>query len=165
MSNKTLGWQQVASYTPDSPQILVVEDNPALQKALSETLTEMGYGVRMAASAEEADSWLSAARFDIMLLDIGLPRMNGVEFLKWALKSDPELAVIMMTGIDDMETVTTCQENGARTYLVKPLHPDILRLTLRDALAVRNILVERNRLMGASGAVAVGDEACVASGE
>ncbi len=162
MSTKTLGWQQVANYTPTSPQILVVEDNLGLRKALNQALTEMGYQVRLAVSAEEADSWMSAMRFDIMLLDIGLPRMNGVEFLDWALKSDPELSVIMLTGIDDMETVATCLESGARTYLVKPLHPDLLRLILKDALAVRSILVERNQLMNLSGAVEVAEDAYVA---
>lgn len=162
MNSKTLGWQQVANYMPTSPQILVVEDNMGLRKALDLALTEMGYQVRLAASSEEADSWLSAMHFDIMLLDIGLPRMNGVEFLEWALKSNPELAVVMLTGIDDMETVTKCLESGARTYLVKPLHPDLLRLILKDALAVRSILVERNQLMNLSGAVEVAEDAYVA---
>lgn len=154
MNTKAFGWQQVANYTPVSPKILVAEGDEALRKTLELALIEMGYQVRAASSAEEADSWLSAMHFDIMLLDIGLPRMNGIEFLKWALKLDPELAVVMLTEIEHMDTVTKCLESGARTCLVKPFHREILRLTLKDALAVRSILKERNELKDMAGAVA-----------
>lgn len=130
-----------------SPQILVVENNAGLRKALKLTLTEMGYEVRSASSAEGADSWLSAMHFDMMLLDIALPRMSGVDFLKWTLKSDPELLVVMLTEVDDMETVTMCLEIGAHTHLVKPPHPDLLRATLKCALALRSVPLERNQLM------------------
>jgi DNA-binding NtrC family response regulator len=104
----------------------------------------LGYETKSAASAEEADHWLNAERFDVMLLDVELPRMKGIEFLAWALERDPELAVLMLTGLDDPALAIQCLEKGARTYLVKPIETEFLRLALRDALAVRQLLVERN---------------------
>ena len=80
------------------------------------------------------------------ILDIELPRMSGTEFLAWALKRDPELAVIMLTGIDLPEVAIECMNAGARTYLVKPVEKEFLELALRDALALRRVLVERNDL-------------------
>ena len=57
---------------------------------------------------------------------------------------DPEMAVIMMTGLDMPEVAIECIDQGARTYLVKPVEVEFLRLALRDALAMRRVLVERN---------------------
>ena len=99
-----------------------------------------------ASSAEDADRWLTSERFDLLLLDIELPRMKGVEFLSWALSRDPEMAVIMLTGLDIPEVAIECMDQGARTYLVKPIEVDFLRLALRDALGLRRVLVERNDL-------------------
>ena len=63
-----------------------------------------------------------------------------------ALSRDPEMAVIMLTGLDIPEVAIECMDQGARTYLVKPIEVDFLRLALRDALGLRRVLVERNDL-------------------
>lgn len=131
---------------PSDAQILIVDDEPDVRKALERLLVRFGYQVKTAGSAEEADHWMSSQRFDLLLLDIDLPRMKGVEFLRWALDRDPELAVIMMTGLDSPVIAIECAERGARTYMVKPADADFLRLAIRDALAMRKILVERNDL-------------------
>jgi len=140
-----LGFSRLVRYAPDRADILIVEDEPDVRESLSRLVGSFGYQVRGAASAEEADSWLVAQRFHVCLLDIELPRMKGSEFLEWALGRDPEMAVIMLTGIDDPDLALRCIENGARTYLVKPVDAEFLRAALRDALAVRRLLVERNR--------------------
>ena len=80
--------------------ILVVEDEAVVRRGLDRLLTEFGHDVKVASSAEEADQYLASHKFDLMLLDIELPCMNGMELLEWALKRDPELAVIMLTGLD-----------------------------------------------------------------
>ena len=126
--------------------VLVVDDELDVRRGLQKLLTRMGYSVRAAGSAEEADQWMSNERFDVCLLDIQLPRMKGVEFLSWALGRDPEMAIIMLTGLDLPEVAIECIDHGARTYLVKPVEAEFLQLSLRDALAVRRILVERNDL-------------------
>ena len=97
-----------------------------------------------------ADQWISARRFDVVLLDVELPRMNGVEFLSWALARDPELAVIMLTGLDNPKLALECLSKGARTYSVKPFDPSFIQHALRDAVAMRRLLVERNEDVGPS---------------
>ncbi|MBI4539328.1 MAG: response regulator [Gemmatimonadetes bacterium] len=140
------GWADLHLYGGTGANVLVVDDEEPVRRTLERLVTKLGHQVKMAASAEEADSWLGAMRFDVMLLDIQLPRMTGVEFLRWALSRDPELAVIMLTGIDDPGTAIECLEHGARTYLVKPVEAAFLGIALRDAIAMRRILVERNEL-------------------
>ncbi len=141
-----IGWRDALARAPRNAKILVVDDEASVRASLKGLVSRFGYAVRAAASAEEADQWLSAERFDVCLLDIELPRMKGIEFLAWALRRDPEMAVIMLTGLDISDIAVECIEQGARTYLVKPIEADFLRLALRDALAMRALLVERNEL-------------------
>ncbi len=145
-SKKRIGWRDLIAQAPSKAQILVVDDEVEIRRSLQRLITRFGYSVRTAASAEEADNWMNAQRFDLCLLDIELPRMKGLEFLGWALGRDPEMAVIMLTGLDLPEVAIECIDQGARTYLVKPVEADFLRLAVRDALAVRRVLVERNDL-------------------
>ncbi len=150
VSTKTdrLGWKEVLAGAPTRGRVLIVDDEADVRRSLQRLVTGLGHTVRVAASSEEADHWLESDRFDVCLLDIELPRMKGVEFLGWALSRDPELAVIMLTGLDDPGLAIECIEAGARTYLVKPAESDFLRLAIRDALAVRRVLADRNDLQG-----------------
>lgn len=142
MSALGRGWAQLASCRPSGSKILVVEDDRRNREALVRLLEEERYDVRAAASAEQADHWVSAMEFDLVLLDIELPGMNGVEFLEWALNRDPQLAIIMTTGVDAPEVALRCLRSGARTYLVKPLDPAFTREAVRDALVMRQLLQE-----------------------
>ncbi len=146
MARSRLGWKDLVS-TPASGTVLIVDDDAEVRKSLQRLVTRLGYSVTTAASAEEADNWLTQQRFMVCILDIELPRMSGIEFLDWALRRDPEMAVLMLTGMDVPEIAIECIDGGARTYLVKPVEADFLRLALRDALAFRRILVERNDLV------------------
>jgi DNA-binding NtrC family response regulator len=139
-----LGWKQVIATAPRKARVLIVEDHDDVRRTLERLVAALGYESKSAASAEAADAWLTAERFDVMLLDVELPRMKGPEFLSWALDRDPEIAVIMLTGLDDPQVAVQCIESGARTYLVKPVETEFLRLALRDALAVRRLLLDRN---------------------
>lgn len=145
---RRLGWRELLERAPRTAKVLIVEDEPEVRDAIQRLVSRFGYSVRSAASAEAADQWLTSERFDVCLLDIELPRMKGVEFLGWALKRDPEMAVIMITGVDLPDVAVDCMDQGARTYLVKPVEPEFLRLALRDALAMRSVLVERNDFAG-----------------
>ena len=145
---KRRGWRDVIGAAPTRARILVVDDEADIRRSLQRLITRFGYTVKSAGSAEQADQLLSAERFDLCMLDIELPRMKGVEFLSWALSRDPEMAVIMLTGLDLPEVAVECLDHGARTYLVKPVETDFLRLALRDALAMRKLLVERNDQIG-----------------
>lgn len=137
-------WKGILEGGGDAARILVVDDDPEVRSALARLLARIGHPVQVAASAEEADQWLSSARYEVCLLDIELPRMSGVEFLTWALLKDPEMAVIMLTGMDSPEVALECIDAGARTFLVKPVEVAFLMRAIRDALAVRRLLVEHN---------------------
>lgn len=139
-----MGWTEVLAQGSASASILVVDDEPEVRTSLRRLISSLGHDVKVAASAEEADTWLSSQPFDLVLLDIELPRMKGPEFLRWALERHPELAVIMLTGVDDPDVAIQCLDSGARTYLVKPFEVEFLRLAVRDALAMRRLLVDRN---------------------
>lgn len=141
-------WKTLLARTPASGRVLVVDDESEVRNALSRLLTHTGYQVRQAASAEEADQWMSTERFDICLLDIHLPRMPGTEFLTWAMCKDPEMAVIMLTGVDEPQVALACLDQGARTFLVKPVETAFLLRALRDAMAMRTLLLEHNRRAG-----------------
>lgn len=142
-AQRRLGWRDLAARTPQG-SILMVEDEVVVRQGLVRLLTEFGHNVSVASSAEEADHFLTSSKFDLMLIDIDLPRMNGMELLAWALKRDPELAVIMLTGLDQPDLALKSFEAGARTYLVKPIASEFLRPAVRDALVLRELLVERN---------------------
>jgi DNA-binding NtrC family response regulator len=140
------GWREAIAESPRGARILIVDDEAHIRNSLQRLVTRFGYTAKSAASAEEADQWLTSDRFDVVMLDIELPGRTGVEFLSWALSRDPEMAVIMLTGLDIPEVAIECIDQGARTYLVKPVEVDFLRVALRDALAMRRVLVERNDL-------------------
>ena len=143
-----MGWADLHALRPNRAQILVVDDDLRIRKALLRALVELGHSVRVAASAEEADQWLASERFHLALLDIDLPRMSGVEFLSWALKRDAEMAVIMVTGHDEVELAAQCMTAGARTYLVKPIVMEFLAAAINDALALRQLLISYNDRQG-----------------
>ena len=139
-----LSWADLALLDVNGASVLIVDDETAIRQMLEKVVSGYGYSTKTAASAEEADQWLSAMRFDVVLLDIELPRMNGVEFLYWALAKDPEMAVIMLTGLDNPDLALECLSKGARTYFVKPFEASFIQHALRDAVAMRRLLVARN---------------------
>ena len=141
------GWMSALVESPECAKVLIVDDELQIRRSLQKLMTRFGHDVRTEASAEEADQWLSSERFDLCLLDIELPKMKGVEFLSQALSRDPEMAVIMLTGLDLPEVAIECIDQGARTYLLKPVEAEFLRLAVRDALAMHKVLVERNGLV------------------
>lgn len=141
---KRVSWADLADLHVAGASVLIVDDDPVIRRMLEKVVSGYGYSTKTAASAEEADHWLSAIRFHVVLLDIDLPRMNGVEFLTWALARDPEVAVIMLTGLDNPNIALECLSKGARTYFLKPFDSAFIRHALRDAVSMRQLLVERN---------------------
>jgi DNA-binding NtrC family response regulator len=148
-SERRIGWQDLPKRTPSECRVLLVEDNPRLREAMTHVLRALGYGVRAAGSAEEGDQWLQSDEFDVVLLDIELPGMSGMEFLRWCLVKKPELPIIMLTSFDDAQLAISAMEQGARSYLVKPAATDFLRLALQDAISLSQVLKERNAAVGA----------------
>lgn len=144
----TMGFRGLVEGTSERGRVVVVDDDPELRRGVARVLTQAGYRVEVAASAEEADQWLSDQRFEVCVLDIGLPGMSGLGFLDWAHVRDPEMAVIMLTAIDAPEITASCLDKGARGLLTKPVDVSLLLRAVRDAMAVRRLLVSFNHEHG-----------------
>ncbi len=127
--------------TPTS--VLVVEDDPAVRGVLAQFLRKAGYEVRQAGDGEEALARLAEQTPAAMLCDIRMPRMTGTELLPKALAADPDLAIIMLTGVGEPTAAISCLKMGAADYLIKPVDLDELEHALRRALRRRELEIER----------------------
>ena len=107
-------------------RILVVDDELIVRDSIKEWLEDEGFSVDMAASGPEALDKLSAKPYHLMLTDIKMPGMDGVELLKRAHKPFPDLTVIMMTAYATVETAIEALKIGALDYFLKPFDPEIL---------------------------------------
>jgi len=126
--------------------ILVVDDEDGIRQALDRFLTRQGYRVAQAPDASTALAALDEAHPQAMLCDIRMPNMTGVELLPKALAVDTDLAVIMLTAIDEPRTAIECLKLGAYDYLIKPVDLDELEVSLTNALRRRQLEIDRREL-------------------
>ncbi|RMG43052.1 MAG: response regulator [Acidobacteria bacterium] len=126
--------------------ILVVDDNPSVRDLLREGLEAFGYEVQTAASAAEARRRIEAGgEFDLVLCDIDMPGERGTDLLKWIRSYDPDIAVMMVTGIDDAGTAVQAMLGGAADYVCKPFSLPEVRARTERALEKRRLTIE-NRM-------------------
>jgi sigma-B regulation protein RsbU (phosphoserine phosphatase) len=121
--------------------LLVVDDSEANRDLLSRRLEREGYGVTTARHGREALERLGEEPFDLVLLDIMMPEMNGYQVLE-RMKGDPRLChlpVIMISALDDLDTVVRCIEIGAEDYLCKPFSPVLLRARIGACLEKKRL--------------------------
>jgi DNA-binding NtrC family response regulator len=130
----------------DRTTVLVVDDEDGIRQALTRFLSRLGYNVQAAANATEALQQLSAHNPQAMLCDIRMPETSGVELLPRVLAQDPDLAVLMLTAIDEPRTAIECLKLGAYDYLIKPVDLEELELSLQHALRQRQLEVDRREL-------------------
>ncbi|MGH2669891.1 MAG: response regulator [bacterium] len=131
---------------PDHPTVLVVDDEDGIRQALNRFLTRLGYGVVQAEDAAAALRQQTAEKPQAMLCDIRMPNMTGVELVPKALAQDSDLAIIMLTAIDEPRTAIECMKLGAYDYLIKPVDLDELELSLQGALRRRQLEIDRREL-------------------
>jgi two-component system response regulator AtoC len=120
-------------------RLLVVDDDAAIRWSLSETLAEEGHEVLAAESAEHALAQLAEYEPDVILSDIRMPGLDGIELLMRVREQAPSVDVVLMTAYDDMPTVVRAMREGAFDFLVKPLESVELDAVLERALADRRI--------------------------
>src|SRR5258707_14019052 len=126
--------------------VLVVDDEEGIRKALERFLTRLGYQVAVASNATEALQRLAEDHPQTMLCDIRMPETSGVELLPKVLAQDPDLAVIMLTAIDEPRTAIECLKLGAYDYLIKPVDLDELEMSLQSGLRQRQLEIDRREL-------------------
>lgn len=121
-----------------SPQysLLVVDDNEMNRDMLGRRLERQGYRVTMAVDGQQALEFINEESFDLVLLDIMLPVMNGYEVLEH-MKADQTLSqipVIVTTALDESDGKARCMDLGAEDYLTKPFNPVLLKSRIGDCL-------------------------------
>ena len=127
-------------------RVLVVDDEPAQVLALVRTLSHEGYGPTGANGAEEALQHLRSARYDILVTDLLMPGMNGVELLRAAQAMDADLVAIVMTGHGTIDTAVQAMKGGALDYILKPFNLSTIVPVLERATTVRNLRLENAAL-------------------
>lgn len=118
-------------------KILVVDDEDTLRLTIKTRLAAGGFETDAAVDGEEALEKLKQGRFDVVLLDINMPRMDGITALGNIIEMHPSTDVIMLTGFADFSTAIECLKKGARDYLVKPIDTTELITRLRSLLRAR----------------------------
>ncbi len=132
---------RVPSDHTDRGLILVVDDNPDNREVLARQLERQGYAVVVAENGRQAIELVGSAAFDILLLDIMMPEMDGYEALRY-LKSEKaysHIPVIMISALDEIESVVRCIEMGAEDYLPKPFDPVLLRARIGACLEKKRL--------------------------
>ena len=126
--------------------VLVVDDDPAASRLLREVLAKEGFQVETAGSGSEALEKAEAILFDVVLSDIRMPDLDGVEVLRGMKHLSPETVVIMMTAFGSIETAIETIKEGAYDYISKPFKLDDVKLTVRRALDHKRLLRENVHL-------------------
>jgi response regulator RpfG family c-di-GMP phosphodiesterase len=135
---------RIAMETPGA--ILVVDDEPELRKVLQERLTRMGYTVTTAQHGQEALMLMETAEFDLLLSDIHMPRVSGLELLCKVKERFPLLPVVMITGAPSLDVAIDVMKQGAADFITKPFHFAYIEQVLSRLMRERRLLLENMEL-------------------
>jgi two-component system response regulator AtoC len=128
------------------PSILIVDDDGVMQETLSGVLRKRGYEIFSVGSGNEALSMIKKNVIDLILLDMRLPDIDGLEVLKKIKEFDTEILVIMMTAFSDVQTAVLAMKSGAYDYINKPFELDELKLLIEKGLETKSLINEVRRL-------------------
>jgi len=136
-------------------RILVVDDELSMREFISILLEREGYEVLTAADAETAQQRLAASNIDLVISDVQMPGLNGLELLARIKETSPETAVLLITAFSTAEQAVEAMKLGAYDYLAKPFKVDEIKILVRNALEKRDLRIENRQLR---------ERACVAEG-
>ena len=127
-------------------KILVVDDDQGIRFFLEEALTKKGYKVDSVASAEEALSKVKQDAFNLILLDVRLPGMSGLDAIKKLRELDPSAPIIIMTAHGSRDMAIRAVQEGAYDFFTKPIKLNEFLVILKRALEKRRLQIEVSRL-------------------
>jgi len=137
------------------PRILVVDDEMIVCESCKRILEEEGYEAETALSGKEAFERMKANPFDIVITDLKMPGIDGMEVLKTFRKEYPDSIIIMITGFSTVETAVEAMKLGAFDYIPKPFTPDEVAIVVKKAIEKKNLMLEniylRQELQGKYG--------------
>jgi adenylate cyclase len=145
---------------PEPGRLLVVDDNKVNRILLARGLEGQGHRVETAENGKQALEKLRSDFFDLVLLDIEMPEMNGYQVLETCLQDSElrEIPIIMTSSLDEIESVVKCVELGAEDYLNKPVNPILLRARVNASLEKKRLRDEQRKLFRTFATKEVADE-------
>ncbi len=119
--------------------ILAVDDEESIRSMLFDLLTDLGHQVTVAVDGQDALDTLKEQQFDLIISDMLMPRLNGIELLQASLRMYPQCPVVMITGAPSVDTVVKLIKLGATDYLIKPFSLEMMAATITKALLMKRL--------------------------
>ena len=126
----------------EQPKILIVDDEQIVRESLANWLKEDGYQIAVAGDGPEALNKIKELPFHIVLLDLKMPGMDGIQVLQEVKKDFPDTEVIIMTAYGSVHTAVEAIKEGAYDYIVKPFDPEEVGLLIKKILEHKNLVLE-----------------------
>ncbi len=127
--------------------ILLVDDDTAILKNLNDILSEEGFKITLASSVVQAKKKLKSKFFNLALVDLKLPDYSGLKLLKEIKESNDETIIIVLTGFASVESAVYAMNEGAFSYIQKPLNVEALKVTIKKALKMQNLSLNNKNLL------------------
>src|SRR5689334_14988088 len=124
---------------PERKQILVVDDEANLRRVLSAQLARDGYDVHTAEDGEAGLAFLREHHIDLVITDLRMPKVDGMDLLRAALRDDPSRPVVMLTAHGTVDNAVEALKTGAFDYITKPFDQNEVRTIVRKALRTRDL--------------------------
>jgi len=131
---------------PVQVSVLVVDDEEPIRNALKKFLVQQQFETYTAGSGDEALQQLKRHKIALMLCDIRMPGTSGVDLVPLAIEIEPDLAILMLTAVNDATSAAMCMQRGALDYLTKPIELADLGRSIQRALKRREMLLENRQL-------------------
>jgi response regulator RpfG family c-di-GMP phosphodiesterase len=133
-----------ARYTaePESPHCLIVDDEPRLRQVLVHLMRNDGFSCVEAENGDEAIAVLERQPMTLVMSDLRMPKLDGLQLLRQIRARWPDTAVVMITAVADVEVAVSCLAIGAMDYLTKPFHLEEVRARVAQALEKRRLVLE-----------------------
>ena len=118
-----------------STRVLYIDDEPNLRILVKDQLTAEGFSIETADDGDTGVEVLKKQKFDVILLDVRMPRMSGIEVLKYIRQHKITSRIIMLTAVDDLSVALEAVKSGANDYLTKPYDLDALLASIRRVVS------------------------------